>query len=331
MGVRPRLRVLAGVAAVFVLRPPRAGAICRLPFHFPEGAKPSGATVGPHNSLVIASDSGTLLFADLDDYAIREDSALNDKYKDSYGWFDLEGVAMTSPESTYLYVGLENEAAILEYEWHSSRRVTRRFNLPGFERSAGQGLQSVTWVPTDASTHLGYFYVGSGLKGNVFIYELPLLDDTGPEATARLISIWTPLEGNKLITGLSYSGGYVFTSYDDGNSNRVQIYPKLASGRPGELAEQYEVDITNAEGMAVRQTDQETWEVFFASDARQELFVYSFRFVRGFEPHPHCSARGLASPTGGAPRLAPAPPPWSVSALLWSLSLAAAGLPWHGR
>merc|ERR1719162_220059 len=100
---------------------------------------------------------------------------------------------MTNPESTFLYVGMENKAAILEFEWHSSHRIFRKFGLPAFERMGDRGMESLTWVPTQASHHQGYFYVGSEMTGHVFIYELPLLDETGPEASGRLISIWTPV------------------------------------------------------------------------------------------------------------------------------------------
>jgi len=282
-------RMLSATALVAFLR--CAGATCKLPIHFPARGEPSGATIGPQNSLVIPSDTGTLLFVNLDDYSVREDTALNDKYRDAYGWFDLEGIAMTNPESTFLYVGMENKAAILEFEWHSSHRIFRKFGLPAFERMGDRGMESLTWVPTQASHHQGYFYVGSEMTGHVFIYELPLLDETGPEASGRLISIWTPLRGNNRVSGLTYSAGFIFANYNDGSANHVMIFPVLADGLPGELQEQYEVDVTDAEGMAVRKTDSMTWEVFFTSDKGQAVFVYTFRFETGFEWHHHCRGK----------------------------------------
>lgn len=235
------------------------------------------------------SDSGTLLFIDLDDLTVREDRTLNDKYRDTYGWFDLEGVGMTNPESTFVYMGMENKAAILEYEWHSSRRIFRRFDLPGFERRGGHGMESMTWVPTDASRHQGYFYVGSQMTGHVFIYELPLLDDTGPVALARLANIWTPVKSESNVAGLSFSSGYIFVNYDDGHSNHVLIFPVLSNGLPGPLKEQYEVDVTDAEGIAVRKTGMDSFEVFFGSDMRQAVFAYDFKFITGFQLHGRCA------------------------------------------
>jgi len=254
-------------------------------------------TIGPMNSLVVVSDTGTVQFVDLADMTVRQDESVNDKYTDSYGWFDFEGVAMTSPESTFVYLGMENKAVILEYEWHSSRRIFRRFDLPGFERRGNRGMQSLTWVPTDASRHQGYFYVGSQMTGHVFIYEVPLLDESGPEAAARLVDIWTPLKNDYLVAGLSFSSGHIFVNYDDGNSNHVLIYPILGNGLPGALEEQYQVDVADAEGLAVRKISKDTWEVFFSSDSRKAVFAYTFKFITGFELHGHCARlmQGLPS------------------------------------
>mmetsp|Transcript_27459 Transcript_27459/g.85436 ORF Transcript_27459/g.85436 Transcript_27459/m.85436 type:complete len:338 (+) Transcript_27459:145-1158(+) len=302
-------RAVLAAAALGALPPPAAAA-CELPISFPRGARLSGAALGPQDSLIVVSESGTMLFVDLSDFTVREDEALNDKYKDSYGWFDLEGVAMTSPESTFLYLGMENRAAVLEYEWHEAHRITREFSLPGFEHSEAEGIQSLTWVPTDASTHQGYFYVGSQMTGSVFIYELPLLSNTGPEGNGKLVSIWTPVRGKKQIRGLSFSSGYVFLSYDDGNSNHVLIFQALGNGLPGDLAEQYEVDVANAEGMAVRKAGRGTWEVFFSSGAQTAVSVYTFRFVTGFELHERCAGLMPALHAGGAR-------PHEVKGLLW--------------
>jgi len=291
----------AAVLGLSMLSP--AAATCKIAAQLPPGAEPSAATFGPDNSLVVASDSGTVLFLDLDDLSVREDTSLNDKYKDSYGWFDLEGIAMTSSESTFLYLGMENQAKILEYEWHSTHEIFRSFSLPSFERRGNRGMESLTWVPTDASRHQGYFYVGSQMTGHVFIYELPLLDKTGPKAAARLVDIWTPLKGNNDVAGLSYSSGHIFVNYDDGNSNHVLIFPVLQTGLPGALREQYEVDVQDAEGMAVRKTSSDEWEIFFTSDTRKALFAYHFRFVTGFELHHRCrvgNMRALPSSSAAA-------------------------------
>jgi hypothetical protein len=252
---------------------------------------------------------------------VREDTALNDKYKDSYGWFDLEGVSMTNIESPFVYLGMGNKAVVLEYEYRQSRRIFRRFDLPGFERRGNRGMESLTWVPSSASRHQGFFYIGSQMTGHVFIYELPLLEETGPQATARLVDIWTPLKHDSNIAGLSYSSNYIFVNYDDGNSNHVLIFPILENGLPGAVKEQYQVDVADAEGLAVRKTAADTWEVFFSSDRRMAIFAYTFRFLTGFELHNHCARIMAATPSSTSTR-------YTISEIfilcvaLWSMMLA---------
>jgi len=263
----------------------------------------------------VVSDGGSLLFVDLEDFTVREDKALNDKYRDAYGWFDLEGITMTNYEkSTYLYLGMENMAVVLEYDWRDTQRIYRRFDLPGL---GNEGIQSLTWVPTEASTHQGYFYMGSRAKGSIFIYELPLLDSAGPEAQATLRDRWTPLEGggDRNIAGLAYSAGYIFVSYDDVNSNHVLIYPILANGLYGELAEQYQVDVVDSQGIAVRLRANNTWEVYFTSDSQAAVFAYTFQFVTGFELHGHCNADGISALAPPGPHSAAVPGRFSAAGL----------------
>lgn len=275
---------------------------CKLPFRFPHHAEPSGGTIGPRNTLIVPSDDGPLFFCDLKTYSVRADVTLRDdtKYKESYGWFDFEGLTMTNPESTFVYAGLENKPIIVEYEWHSARRIFRRFDLPDFDRAGNRGLESVTWVPTRASSHQGYFYVGSQMTGFVFIYELPILSDTGPEAQATLIKKWQPISDTDL-SGMACSENFLFLNYDDGEQNHVLIYPILENGLPGDLLEEYMVDVSDAEGIAVRKIDATTWEAFFSSDSMEGIFGYLFKFGKGFSLHPHCAHPAASSAiTNGA-------------------------------
>eukprot|EP00933_Yihiella_yeosuensis_P059772 TRINITY_DN6141_c0_g1_i1.p1 TRINITY_DN6141_c0_g1~~TRINITY_DN6141_c0_g1_i1.p1 ORF type:complete len:323 (-),score=31.66 TRINITY_DN6141_c0_g1_i1:61-1029(-) len=265
-------------------------ATCELPFQLPEGARPLAAAVGIQGSIVIGGDHGLLLFGQLDDFAVREDTYLRDKYTKPLGRLDIQGIAKTNPGSTYLYFGLESTSTILEYEYHSSHRVFRQFELDRFESSDYGGLQCMTWVPTAASQHQGFFYVGSKVLGRVFIYELPLLDNSGPKAMAKLVKMWFPVEDDKHIAGLAHCSGYIFVSYDNGISTHVLIYPILPSGLPGPLQEQYEVDVDSAKGMAVRQLTRDSWEVLFTSLSHHSVFAYTFRFEFGFELHSHCAS-----------------------------------------
>lgn len=113
-----------------------------------EGFQPAAVTVGPQDKLIMANAAGMLLFADLDDFTIQEDVHFSQISKGS----NIQGLTMTSPESTYLYLGAQEKSQLLEYEWHSSDRVFRTFNLLGLPRDASSeaqhlGLQSLTFVP----------------------------------------------------------------------------------------------------------------------------------------------------------------------------------------
>lgn len=241
---------------------------------------------------------GLVLFADLGDSSVRADRALINGSMEANGHLNLQGVAMTSPESSYLYLGTGGgDAAILEYEWHETRRITRRFGLPGFaDPSSKEGIQSIkslTWVPAEDSAHGGYFHVGSANEGKVFVYELPLLEDTGPEAPAQLISSWSPLPGSRHLGGLASSGGVLFASFEERGASHVLVYEALANGLHGKLREQYEVDVAGAEGLTARRkgpASDAAWEVIFIGGAKRAVYAYLFRFVTGFELHGTCAS-----------------------------------------
>lgn len=240
--------------------------------------------------LISSCRDGTVLHANLKDSVVEQDLVVGLSDADPYHRRDLRGCAMTNPESSYFYFGAASEPAVFEYEWHHARRITRRFMLPGFEHPPLEGgIQSLTWVPTDASKHQGYFYVGSHSGGRIFIYDLPLVEDTGPEAIARLVSVWTPLQGSPAIAGLSFSGNMLFVSYDQGSSNRVLVFEVFDNGLQGALLEQYEVDVPNGCGLAVRRQDATTWEAFFTSGSERAFFAYVYRPGTGFDLHEECA------------------------------------------
>ena len=97
-----------------------------------EGFQPA-VTVGPQHKLLMANAAGMLLFVDLDDFTIQEDVHFSQISKGS----NIQGLTMTSPESTYLYLGAQ-EKSQLQYEWHSSHRVFCTFNLLGLPRDASE-------------------------------------------------------------------------------------------------------------------------------------------------------------------------------------------------
>ncbi|CAJ1447410.1 unnamed protein product [Effrenium voratum] len=181
---------------------------------------------------------------------------------------------------------------------HLLLQVFRSFNLQGLPTLGASGwglgcflqepgLQCVCFVPTPSSPHQGYFYVGSSISGELYIYEVPLLEEG--QKVASSVRVWSPLKGNPRLTGLEYHEGYIFVSYDEGLSTHVLIFRVLASGMPGELLEEHQVDVVHGSGVAARQVSEEKWEIFFVSGEKMKIYGYGFRFVTGFEPHDFCA------------------------------------------
>ena len=143
---------------------PCAFAGCVLPLGM-EGFQPSAMVAGPQNGLIVADAAGKLLFTDLEDFTLQDMQFSRQESEPN-----IQGLAMTSPESTYLYLGAEHGSEILEYEWHSSHKIFRTFQLLGLPHDASSdeqhlGLQSLTFVPTSASSQEGYFYASTGISG----------------------------------------------------------------------------------------------------------------------------------------------------------------------
>lgn len=153
--------MLAAFAVVLALsRHVSAG--CVLPIRM-EGFQPT-AMVTLSDKLVITNSAGVLLFVDLDDFIHQHDLHV---FREAPG-ANVQGLTVTNPESTYLYLGAEHDAEVLEYEWHSSHKIFRKFQLLGLPGSNGHpGLQSLTFVPTPASSEEGYFYASTGTSGEV--------------------------------------------------------------------------------------------------------------------------------------------------------------------
>lgn len=257
-----------------------------------EGFQPAAVTAGPQNKLIMANAAGMLLFADLDDFTIQEDVQFSQGSKDS----NIQGLTMTSPESTYLYLGAAQKSQVLEYEWHSSHRVFRTFNLLGLPRDAASeaqhlGLQSLTFVPTPASSQEGYFYASTGISGDVYIYEVPLLSE-GAVQSASSVKLWSPLASTAAavhhVEGMAYADGHLFLCYTVEDSTRLLIFQVLASGLPGRLREQHQLDVQHVADLAVRKSTEEEWQMFFICQDKRNVYGYAFRFLEGFRLHPYC-------------------------------------------
>lgn len=259
---------------------------CVLPIRM-EGFQPT-AMVTLSDKLVITNSAGVLLFVDLDDFIHQHDLHV---FREAPG-ANIQGLTVTNPESTYLYLGAEHAAEVLEYEWHSSHKIFRKFQLLGLPGSNGHpGLQSLTFVPTPASSEEGYFYASTGTSGAIYIYEVPLLSE-GTLESASSVSEWNPnprKTASHHARGLAYADGYLFVCFALEDSTLLQIFHVLASGRPGSLREEHHVDVLEVADLAVRKAEEETWHIFFISKEKPKVYGYSFRFFEGFQLHPYCA------------------------------------------
>lgn len=64
-----------------------------------------------------------------------------------------------------------------------------------------------------------------------------------------------------------------FVCYNMGDSARVLIFYVLASGMPGQLREQHQVDVVNVADLAVRKASEDEWQIFFISKVRVKTHV----------------------------------------------------------
>eukprot|EP00397_Hematodinium_sp_SG-2012_P045094 GEMP01050529.1.p1 GENE.GEMP01050529.1~~GEMP01050529.1.p1 ORF type:complete len:346 (+),score=37.00 GEMP01050529.1:197-1234(+) len=272
--------------------------LCKLPFYLPRNSEPSGGIFGPDNNLIVICDCGTLLHLDLTTRQIHEDLSLKSDFRnlEEFGYFDIEGITMTDAESPILYIGVENMSMIIEYDYRRQHKILQTFKLVEFERAENRGLESISWVPNSLSIYGGYFYVGSQLTGNVFIYELPIQPASvvgGTKVTdagAKLIRIWTPTQ-NDDISGIAHIDRYLFLNFDNGDHNRVMVYHVQKDGLPGTLKKEYRLDLNDAEGISIRRAHQGEWEVIFMSDTLNSIFAFYFSFDEGFVPYPYCQRR----------------------------------------
>lgn len=223
-----------------LLRPVGGGCVLPLMKGSPVGFQPKAIAAGPQEKLVIVDQRGVLLFADMKDFTVQQDFQLSREMDES----NIQGLAMTNRDSTYLYAAANHDSELVEYEWHSSHKVFRRFKLLGVP-SVGQGLQSLTFVPTPASSQEGYFYASAGISGDIYIYEVPLLSEG--LTSARSVKVWSPDSAPRHqdhhVTGLEYADGYLFVCYDMGSSAYLLIFEILPSGLPGPLQERHQATV----------------------------------------------------------------------------------------
>jgi len=286
-------------------------------------SEPSGATFAGSNKLIVPDDGGDVMI--VEDLSIGgtvvRDELFRPEYHSVFGqdaWPDLESAVVIHTNSTIVYLAIEPDARIIEYDY-DAHVVLRAFELPSEVKNdilRNRGVESSIFVPATDSAEGGYFYIGSQHSGTIHIVEVPI--KTGPNPTSPVVPIetkfitkFTPNVMNSDVAGLSYADGYMFLNYDDRDENTMVVYSvDPSTGLPDEAGTKFQGttfptcpgvtlsgnvpcvkgNVSDAEGLAVRRMNGETWEVFFVSDTYASLYGYYFDFENGFSEHPLCAS-----------------------------------------
>lgn len=188
---------------------------------------------------------------------------------------DLEGIAYADPESDLVYVGVEEPAAILEFDLRR-RKVLREFDLSHWI-SAGpvnRGLEALAFVPDPKHPEGGRFYAGHQATGRVFLFSLPLRSDPASRR-ASYLGHFTPrwllpsVLGTPDVAGLDFDrdSGLLFVIFD--LMNRI-VALKADPSDPAHWTRvgDWELPGSRQEGIAIR---PDTCELFIAGDGGEIL------------------------------------------------------------
>lgn len=147
---------------------------------------------------------------------------------------DWEGLAVTSLESNFLYIGQEYKAKIMEWDLSSNKFTGKEWTFPGFPEDSKAGLEGVTYVASKNE-----WWAGSQSNGKVYRYTC-----NEPGACTKLSGQYGNW-GLGEVSGLGYdfSDDTVYVVSDD-DDMFVQVDTAGNELRRGE------VSISHCEGIA---------------------------------------------------------------------------------
>lgn len=161
----------------------------------PSGYEPSGAVWHTQlQKLFTVWDNGVISMMDYDGMNVVSWNVGD----------DLEGICISHPNSTFVYVGVERPLDGVKEFNYLTGQVTRFFDLTPWMQSMDPnlGLEALTFVPDTTSSEGGYFYAGLQETGTIYIFELPILSSSTDTTVTFIDSIQT---GLTLISGLDYN------------------------------------------------------------------------------------------------------------------------------
>jgi DNA-binding beta-propeller fold protein YncE len=195
----------------------------------PSGFEPSGAAWDPvRGQLYVCSDGGRVARMNSDGSSLLVRTVAG----------DLEGVAIVTPGSDFVFVVNEATAQIIEVNF-STGAVTRTFSLltatPGQSVPAlsagdldalqdggdGDGAEALAFVPDNSDPEGGLFFVGSQENGTIYKFRLSLSSGTTVTYEGKF-KTW-PSNNNDL-SGLEYDwtgGARLLAVWDNQDVIRV--------------------------------------------------------------------------------------------------------------
>ncbi|MBC8505383.1 MAG: SdiA-regulated domain-containing protein [Anaerolineales bacterium] len=180
---------------------------------------------------------------------------------------DFEGITY-NPETNLLYVAVEGEELILEFDPHDFE-LLRQFSIDRYYQgelllpSGGQGVEAITFVPNPDHPQGGTFYLTNQSQGSegdepslLIEVEVPLTSQATESLTAQ-VSMAIPMATLDL-SGLHYDSvcGHLILISDRGNTLQV-------IGLDGEIAATYALPGQDQEGITLDAQDN----IYIAQDS----------------------------------------------------------------
>jgi len=258
---------------------------------FPSGSQPAvsigGKLPGSHETSGIAWHAGFQKFFLVSDAGtVTSMTAKGTKLTHWPVNGDLEAVTIARPQSSFIYLGIEDPDSIWEFNI-TTGLVTRIFNLTSWMTSpANSGLEALTFVPDPADPEGGLFYAGLQEDARIFVFRLPIQSSTTSTAVTWVRTI-PPINGVANISDLTYvpSQDAIYAIYDKDDILR-------AMETDGTLIGEWALPGQDQEGVALKGSELYITEDF-GGDVGDVLRYAPFRVI----PQPDLNADGKVNLT----------------------------------
>lgn len=186
---------------------------------------------------------------------------------------DLEALTITSPNSHFLYVGVENPDQIKEWDLLNQGWTEKSWNLESWMQGPiNQGLEALTFIPNgvhpyENSSSGGLFYAGLQYDGAIYIFDINLNVSNELKFIDKII----PIPNTTDISGLFYSESeqILYAIYDNANL-LLKINPKDDT-----IIETWSLPGNDQEGITlIPNCPQKSAVILIAEDVGPEIWQY---------------------------------------------------------